>query len=259
MTAATNEGFVKLVRNGLTLELLADMPAMHLLTVIAARARFSDAPNLHGLAFGQALIGDCAAIGMTQKEYRCAKQRLERYGLATFHGSPRGTIATLSGSKVFSIRDERNSEKKGDLKGELFSEVKTDERANSRANEGRTKGEHGATNKKERRKESILAPFGAKAERERNPLLDALVAIDGSSPAEVTGPAWGAAAKAIAEIKAVCADVTPAEIMRRAGNYRTHFAEAAISPNALSKHWARCQNAGATATQPQPQRDYPPM
>jgi hypothetical protein len=94
----------------------------------------------------------------------------------------------------------------------------------------------------------ILAPNGAKVDRERNHLLDALVAIDGSNPAEVTGPAWGAAAKALAEIKAVCAEVNPAEIARRAENYRTQFAEAAISPNALSKHWARCQHAGATAT-----------
>lgn len=92
-----------------------------------------------------------------------------------------------------------------------------------------------------------------KAPRARNELLDAIVAIDGSNPTEVTGSAWGAAAKALAEIKEVCADVTPTEIARRAANYRSHFAEAAISPNALSKHWARCQHAGATSANTRPE------
>ena len=102
-------------------------------------------------------------------------------------------------------------------------------------------------------KEPILAPVGAKVARSRNPVLDALVAIDGSDPAEVTGTAWSRAAKALAEIKEVCADVTPAEIARRAANYHTHFPDAAISTTALSKHWARCQHARATATTVRPE------
>jgi hypothetical protein len=46
---------------------------------------------------------------------------------------------------VFSIRDERNSEKQSELKGERFSEEETAERANGGANEGRAWGEPGAT------------------------------------------------------------------------------------------------------------------
>ena len=112
-------------------------------------------------------------------------------------------------------------------------------------------------------KEPILAPNGASELFEiaaqqiapvskvgrRNALLEALVAFDGSNPADATASAWGAAAKALAEIEDVSPEVTLAEITRRAANYRTHFPDAATSgPKALSKHWACCQNARATAT-----------
>jgi hypothetical protein len=75
--------------------------------------------------------------------------------------------------------------------------------------------------------------------RERNPLLDVLVGCDGSDPLQATGSAWGAAAKALSEIRAVCADVTPSEIERRAANWASHFDGASVSPNAIAKHWAR--------------------
>lgn len=112
-------------------------------------------------------------------------------------------------------------------------------------------------------KEPILAPNGASElfeiaaqqiapasnVRRRDPLLEALVAFDGSNPADATASAWGAAGKALAEIKDASPEVTLAEITRRAANYRTHFPDATTSgPKALSKHWACCQNARATAT-----------
>jgi len=112
-------------------------------------------------------------------------------------------------------------------------------------------------------KEPIIAPNGASElfkvpaqpiapaskVRRRDALLEALVAFDGSNPADATASAWGAAAKALAEIEDAFPEVTLAEITRRAANYRTHFPNAATSgPKALSKHWACCQNARATAT-----------
>ena len=93
----------------------------------------------------------------------------------------------------------------------------------------------------------------AKAPQARNPLLVALVVTDGSKSEEVTKSAWGAAGRALVEIKAVCPDVTPSEIERRASHYHTQFPDAAISPTALSKHWARCQNARTATTKGRPE------
>ncbi len=105
------------------------------------------------------------------------------------------------------------------------------------------------------RKEPI-AP--AKPTRERNPLLDALAAIDGSDPAQRTGPAWGAVGTALKAIREVCPDLTPAEISRRAANYRQHMPGAMLTANALAKHWATCDRP-PQSTQPaqQPARNYP--
>jgi hypothetical protein len=75
----------------------------------------------------------------------------------------------------------------------------------------------------------------------RNPLLDALVACDGSNPEQVTGSAWAAAAKALKEIKEVAPEVTPEEIAARARVYKALMPNVSIGPSALAKHWARCQ------------------
>jgi hypothetical protein len=262
-----DRGFVKLQRSPTTDALLGDKNALHLLTVIGLRARWSYEPSLDGLTHAQAQIGDFAATGLTQKEYRCAKQRLEKWGLVRFDPTPLGTIATLLDSRVFSLTDERDPAKQGkqdgQLKGELFSEEDLQNRANSgasiRAPKGRAKGELGATKKNIRREEGTI-PAGAgggegckikpsKMPRERNPLLDALAAIDGSNLAQVTGPAWATAATALKDIMEVQCDVSPEEIKRRAANYRLHMPTANLTPTALSKYWARCERAPQQQTQ----------
>ena len=95
-------------------------------------------------------------------------------------------------------------------------------------------------------KDLMSAPDGANlrnaarkpAIRARNPLLDALASVDGSDLAQVTGSAWGAIAKALAEIKVVSPDVTPAEIERHAARYRQIHRDWTLTPTALAKHWA---------------------
>jgi hypothetical protein len=79
----------------------------------------------------------------------------------------------------------------------------------------------------------------------RNPLLDALVAVDDSDPTKATSSAFSSAAKALKEIKAVSPEVTPDEIARRAENYRKHMPGVTISPHALAKHWAKCERPPA--------------
>lgn len=112
-------------------------------------------------------------------------------------------------------------------------------------------------NGKERKGKESIAPAGAvggpeakpdpcpKKPRERNPLIDAIAAVDGSDPAQVTGKAWGGIAAALNEIREVCPQVTPEEIRRRAAHYRQHMPGAMLTPHALAKHWATCDHPPA--------------
>ena len=93
------------------------------------------------------------------------------------------------------------------------------------------------------REQGTSAP--AKPVRERNELFDSLASITGADPNELTKDAARACGVALAQIKGVTPTVTPAEITRRAKNYTSHFEGAAITPNALAKHWATCANPPA--------------
>ena len=66
-------GFIKLMRTDESRELMRDTAAFVLLAAIARRARYSRAPALDGIGFGQALIGDHRAYGLTRKQERCAR------------------------------------------------------------------------------------------------------------------------------------------------------------------------------------------
>ena len=77
--------------------------------------------------------------------------------------------------------------------------------------------------------------------RERNGILDALAACGGADPLQVPPRAWSGVAKALADITAVCPQVTPSEIARRSANYRTHMSpDTILTPHALAKNWALC-------------------
>lgn len=86
-------------------------------------------------------------------------------------------------------------------------------------------------------------PKAPKAKRERDPIIDALAACGGADPLQVVPSAWPGIGKALADIKAVCPDVTPDEIRRRSANYRTHMRETILTPHALAKNWALCEKA----------------
>lgn len=112
-TIAIPGGFIKLMRSEATRELLKDPKAFTLYTQIALRARRTDDFNIHGLAPGQAVIGDHNSCGLSRREYRNAKSRLKRYQLARFQGTNRGTIATLLSTAVYDINEERQGQPDG--------------------------------------------------------------------------------------------------------------------------------------------------
>jgi len=98
-----NHGFIKLNRTTETLELLKDPNAFTLLTVIALRARRTDAFNTHNLKPGEALLGDHASYGLTRQQYRSARRRLDRWGLAAFKPTVGGTVARLLHDQVYDV------------------------------------------------------------------------------------------------------------------------------------------------------------
>ena len=73
--------------------------------------------------------------------------------------------------------------------------------------------------------------------RAPNPLFDALVAIEGCDPAQITGPMAACIGKALKTIREVSPDVTAAEIQRRATAYRAKWEGITLTSQALAKHW----------------------
>ena len=73
--------------------------------------------------------------------------------------------------------------------------------------------------------------------RAPNPLFDALVAIEGCDPAQITGPMAACIGKALKTIREVSPDVTVAEIHRRADAYRAKWQDITLTAQALAKHW----------------------
>lgn len=99
-------GFLMLQRSKETEELLREPGCFTLLTLIAYRARRTDGFSVHGLKPGEALIGDHGSCGLTQRQYRTAKVKLENWRFATFRATNRGTIAKLCDSRIYDINEE---------------------------------------------------------------------------------------------------------------------------------------------------------
>ena len=74
--------------------------------------------------------------------------------------------------------------------------------------------------------------------RKRDELFEAVVDACGMRLDEITEVDRGPTNRAVGALRKVDAD--PGCVAARAQNYRLHFPEAALTPMALAKHWARC-------------------
>lgn len=81
---------------------------------------------------------------------------------------------------------------------------------------------------------------GVKTPRPRNVLLDTLATLAGGKVEEVPPPMWSRCAKALANIRAVCPNVTVEEIHRRAAVYRKKWPDRDLTATALATWWAQC-------------------
>lgn len=129
----------------------------------------------------------------------------------------------------------------------LLREKAEEEGSQSAGNKGRhmaeREGYKGSPEKGIQR--TSIAPGAAAPGREWNELFDALITATGANPSETTQSAKGAVGKALKEIRDVCPDLTPAEINRRAANYRKRMPKMLLSASALAKHWAACDKTGS--------------
>lgn len=110
MSNQANKPFLKLVRSKETEELLSNPDAFILLTQIALRAKRTLDLSIYNLKIGEALIGDYKKIGLTEQRYRTAKANVQKWSLATFRSTNKGTIARLTDSRVYDINEEEINE-----------------------------------------------------------------------------------------------------------------------------------------------------
>lgn len=113
LTSKNKQPFLMLNKSRETLELLKKPDAFMLLTQIAIRAKRTDDFTIHNLEIGEALIGDFRNIGLTQRRYRTAKNDIQKYKLATFKATNKGTVAKLTNSSIYNINIE-NIDKQSD-------------------------------------------------------------------------------------------------------------------------------------------------
>lgn len=99
-------GFIMWRRDRQCEDLMKNPAVWTLLCLIAYRAKRTDSLSYQNLKIGEALIGDHKTIGLTEQQYRTAKRKLEMYGIVTFKGTTKGTIATLCDSTVFDLNYE---------------------------------------------------------------------------------------------------------------------------------------------------------
>lgn len=217
---------------------------MHLLSVVAHWAGVPLVTNLERLTAGQVLIGGCRECGLTEKEFRCAKHRLERFGLVVFHGTNRGTIAQICAGL------------QGEQGGDQFPEVETHVGATRGANERAGNGEAvtgeipvfvlGQSDQCAPAVSPEVPMTREETAQERQPreeLVAALAHLGGTSR-----PQWGAAVKALTAIEAQCPNVTTAEMQRRAEVFVRKFPGAKLSSATLAERWVECSVPDALAT-----------
>jgi len=146
------DGWFKAVRGDVGLELAtANRNAFVLLYVMATRARRRGGFNRHNLQINESFLGDFSAYGMSQREYRTAKDFLSKHGFATFRATSKGTIGTIIDTRVFDINaiaaDEQNDEQPTNDRQAADEQATSKRRA---ADEQPTTNKEGKKDKKER-------------------------------------------------------------------------------------------------------------
>ena len=130
--------YVQFIRSKIAEDLIDRDPyAFAILSKIAQRARRTNDP-VSGLKVGEAMIGrkefTLFRHSMSEKNYRNALVRLQKYGFVAYNGTKKGTIVRLINSDIYDINGPTEGPWLGPTGGQQG------------ANRGPTGGQQGATN-----------------------------------------------------------------------------------------------------------------
>jgi hypothetical protein len=112
MKSKESRSWFKAYRSDDALELIrTNHHAFVLASIIAIRARWNTAGFFrHNLKPGEALLGDYESYGMTEREYRTAKDNLSKWRFATFKTTNKGTVGSLIDTRLFSVLNDKGDE-----------------------------------------------------------------------------------------------------------------------------------------------------
>ncbi len=137
-TDNNSHGFIQLIRSNEVENLIKRRPtAFLLLTLIAYRARRTKERQFNDLEVNEAFVGDHSFYGATPREYRTDKKLLERYRLATFRATNRGTIARLVDTAIFNINPEETTSQQTNERLSLDNRPTTNNNGNNENNENK--------------------------------------------------------------------------------------------------------------------------
>lgn len=88
------------------------------------------------------------------------------------------------------------------------------------------------------------------ASRVRDELFETLAEVCGIDWTKIPDGERGALNSAVKQLRPL--NPSPAEIVQRAQNYRSHFADAALTPSALARHWGKCEHPPPAKQRPAP-------
>lgn len=162
--------FFKAIRSDDALELIRTNPMAYVLaSVIAFRARWKRAGFFrHNLKPGEALLGDYESYGMTERQYRTAKQNLADWKFAAFKTTNKGTVGKLIDTRLFSVLENDS-----------------DGQNAKRATDGRRTGDGWATTNIDRRKTGLMKNKDSKAPSQQTaPPLSAGAVAGGAEDGE---------------------------------------------------------------------------
>lgn len=128
-----NDYFIKLKKNPNFMPIFAKRhSAVMLLLQIAMRAKNYDDTGDPDLKIGEAFIGDYDSYGATEQVYKSDKKFLEKYKIATFKPTNKGTIAKLNNTDFFDVDWEKVTNKVTNKQRAVNEQVTTKKKKENR-------------------------------------------------------------------------------------------------------------------------------
>lgn len=96
---------VEIIESKETENLMKDEKAFLLLIKIGYKTVLSDVFDIPPVRIDWAFLSGAESVGLTKQEYRTAKKNLEKWGIAEFEKSNKGTYARIITNKFIKITE----------------------------------------------------------------------------------------------------------------------------------------------------------